>query len=268
MDQYWVQSPDGREYGPVDLGGLMQWVREGRVLPSTPVRKNADAAVAASLLPEVSGLFVPAAPALPPIATTVVLPAEFSAWGFIGQAWGLVQPHWAPLGAMFLILTALSAVPYLGGCISFLISGTLMVGINRAILGMLAGQPPTIEMMFSGFDRFGQAFLLSVVSGLLTLLGLVALIVPGIILALMWLFGYLILAETSLDFWAAMQKSADLTRGYRWQLFTLMLACIPVLLLGLICLCIGVVVAMAVVCTAIALAYRFLQARQGALVAA
>jgi hypothetical protein len=268
MDQYRVQLAGGREYGPVDLNGLLQWVREGRVLSNTLVRKNEGAAVVASSLPELAGAFAPSAFVPPPIATTVTLPSEFRVWDFIRQAWQLVQPHWLPLGAMFLILSLLSAVPYLGGCISLIIGGTIMVGINRAILGMLAGRTPTVEMMFSGFDRFGQAFLLSLVSGVLTFLGFLALIVPGIILAIMWMFGNLILAESEVDFWTAMQRSSDLTRGYRWELFTLALACIPVLLLGLLCLCIGIVVAQAVVFTAMALAFRFLQARQAAPVTA
>jgi uncharacterized membrane protein len=268
VDQYRVQSPDGREYGPVDLSGLLQWIREGRILPATLIRKNEAAAVVAASLPEMSGAFGPEQLPPPPVAATVALPAEFAVWDFIGRAWALVQPHWAPLGAMFLIFTLVGVVPYLGACLSLLLSGTLLVGINRAILGMFAGREPTVEMMFGGFDRFGDAFLLSLVSGLLVALGLMALIVPGIILAVLWAFSNLIVAETSLDFWAAMQRSVELTRGFRWQIFLLMLASIPILILGLLVFCIGVVVAEAVVFTAFALAYRFLQARQAQLATA
>ncbi len=89
-----------------------------------------------------------------------------------------------------------------------------------------------------------------------------ACIVPGVILAIMWAFVSPILAETNLEFWPAMKASADLTKGYRWELFCLVLASIPVMLLGLLCCCIGVVVAQAVVSTSFALAFRFLQARQ------
>ena len=43
MDQYFVVGPDGAEYGPTDLPGLMQWVREGRVLAQTLIRKGGAA---------------------------------------------------------------------------------------------------------------------------------------------------------------------------------------------------------------------------------
>ena len=46
-------------------------------------------------------------------------------------------------------------------------------------------------------------------------IGFMLCIVPGIILALMWMFVSLVLAETQLDFWESMQASADLTAGYR-----------------------------------------------------
>jgi uncharacterized membrane protein len=187
---------------------------------------------------------------------------EFRSWGFIGQAWDLVKPHWVQLGVMFLILGLMGAIPYLGPCLSFVLGSTIMVGINRAILGMLAGRPPTVEMMFSGFDRFGQAFLAGLVVGILVAIGMICLIVPGIILWLMWSFTSLIIAETNQDFWTAMQTSASLTRGYKWQLFCLALACIPVFLLGLLVFCIGVVISQAVSFTALALAYRFLQSKQ------
>jgi uncharacterized membrane protein len=163
---------------------------------------------------------------------------------------------------MFLILTVMGVVPYIGGCVLFVIGGALYVGINRAILGLVAGQPPTVEMMFKGFDRFGQAFLATLVVALLVSIGMMFLIVPGVILAIMWIFVSLVLAETELDFWAAMQASAKLTSGYRWELFCLCLACFVVALLGLLACCVGIFIAEPVIFTTIALAYRFLQARQ------
>ena len=57
------------------------------------------------------------------------------------------------------------------------------------------------------------------------------------------------------------KASGELTKGYRWSLFCLGLASVPVVLLGLICFCVGAAVAEAVVFTAFALAYRFLQER-------
>jgi uncharacterized membrane protein len=265
MDQYRVVGGDGKEFGPVDLAGLQQWIREGRVLKETRVRKNDGAAVMAELLPELASTFTPppSGSTVPPIAVTVPIPGEFRIWGFIDQAWQIVKPHWLPLGVMFLIMTVIGGFPYVG-CIMLVLGSTLFVGINRAILGMLAGRTPTIEMMFSGFDRFGQAFAAGLVGGFLVVIGLACLVVPGIILAIMWMFTNLVIAETDQDFWDAMQTSAELTKGYRWQLFGLCLAFVLIGLAGVLACGIGIVIAEPVIFTATALAYRFLQAQKGA----
>jgi uncharacterized membrane protein len=264
VDQYFVVSADGTEYGPTDRAGLTQWTREGRILPQTLVRAGDAAPVPAATLPELATFFAtPPAPIVsPPFPTTVAIAAEFRSWQFIGQAWDLVKPHWLPLAAMSLITFVIGAVPYVGPCVAFLIGGAIGVGINRAILGLLAGRAPDVGMMFNGFDRFGPAFLANLVIMIGVAAGMLLCIVPGIILALMWVFTSLVLAETSLDFWPAMKASADLTAGYRWPLFCLLLACILVALAGLLVCSVGIFVAQPVILTAIALAYRFLQAKK------
>jgi uncharacterized membrane protein len=259
MDQYFVVSPDGGEYGPVDLPGLLQWIREGRVLEATLIRKNGAGPVPAGTLPELSVVFSPPSPqSMPPFVTTVSLPAEFRSWAFIGQAWELVKPHWLPLAAMCVIAFLISFIQ----CAMFVIGGAIYVGVSRAILGLIAGKPPTVGMMFEGFDRFGQAFLANLVVGLLVGIGTLFFIVPGVVLGIMWMFVNLVLAETDLDFWPAMEASANLSAGYRWELFCLLLACLVVYVLGMLACGVGLVVAVPVIVAAIALAYRFLQARQ------
>lgn len=267
MDEYRVVGPDGKEYGPVDLPGLQQWIREGRVLKDTRVRKNDGAVMSADLLPELTEIFrpPPPAPTVPPIATTVPMLAEFRSWGFIGQAWELVKPHWLVLSAMhlvaFLIVSVLGMVPILGTFIGIAVQAVLSIGIIRATLGVLAGRTPDLEMMFSGFDRAGTAILAAFVIWVLVTAGLLLLIVPGVIIALMLIMTNYVIAETQQDFWTAIKSSAELTKGYKWELFCLCLAMIPIVLLGLLACCIGVVVSMAVYVMAFALAYRFLQAK-------
>lgn len=256
-ERYWVSGADGREYGPVDLDALAQWVRERRVLSSTLVRREDDRAREAGRYPELAALFSPGEAGT--VSTAAVPPAEFAVWSFVGQAWHLVKPYWLELGLMFFIQAAIGSVPYVGGVVQFVIGGAILIGIWRAIHGLIDGRPPQVGMMFGGFDRLGEAFLATLVGGVAIALGLVAFVVPGVILSLMWLFSLNILAERNIGFWEAFRRSAELTRGYRWQLLLLCLANALVILLGLCALCVGVFVAEAVAFTALALAYRFLE---------
>lgn len=265
---WWVTGTDGREYGPVPIETIGRWINEGRLIPTSVVRMEGGAPTEARLVPEIAPLFGAAATrpgaGAPPTAPVFAPAGTFAVWGFIGQAWDLVKIHWLPLAAMTFIQIAIGCVPYLGGCVMFIIGGAIQVGIWRAILGAIDGRPPKVGMMFEGFDLFGDAFLAYLVRAILVGLGYIFLIVPGIILSLMWAFTFPILAEQRLSFWDAMQRSAVLTEGYRWRLLLLALACFLVLLLGLVALCVGIFVALPVCVTAFGLAYRWLLARKSA----
>ncbi len=258
-DRYWVTGTDGREYGPAPLEMLGQWIAEGRIVPTTTVRKDGGTAADAASFPELAAHFASRSGAPPTVASS-----QFRVWDFLEQAWDLVKPNCLPLAAIFLVMAALFGMPYLGPCLHFIIGGAILVGVWRAILGMIDGRAPKVGMMFEGFDRFGDAFLAALVRHLLIILGYCLLIVPGIILTLMWAFTFPVLSETRLGFWEAMHRSAVLTEGYRWKLFLLALACIPVLLIGFLALCVGLLVAIPVCMTAFGLAYRFLQRQKQA----
>jgi uncharacterized membrane protein len=267
-EAYWVITSDGKEYGPAPLDTLSQWVRQRRIIPSTRIRRGTESVTEAGSIPEIAAMFsAPAAGITNPPAGAAALPDEFRVWGFIGQAWDLVKEHWLILGGMFFIQAAIMSPPFVGTwgrlVLQAILSGPIMLGIWRALLGLIEGRKPTIGMMFEGFDRFNDAFLAWLVTCALTFLGFLCFIVPGIILAILWSFTFAILAEKRIGFWQAMQESMDLTRGYRGRIFLLWLAGIPVALLGLLALVVGVFVAEAVIFTAAALAYRFLQQRKG-----
>ncbi len=277
-DSYWIVGGDGKEYGPVPLATLAEWIRDRRAISSTRVRKGSGPLMEASAYPELAGFFSGgAAAAVYSPAGSAAVPSELRVWELIGRAWNLVKPHWLPIGAMFFIDAAIASVPLLGCLVQFFIGGAIMVGIWRAILGMLDGRKPTVGMMFDGFDRFADAFLCFLVSTILIGLGLLCLVVPGVILGLMWIFAFPILGETKIGFWEAMRASSALTEGNRWRLFLLCLAWVPIVILAILLVhmiwlprLLTRVIAHGVILfaiapvffTALALAYRVLQQRR------
>jgi hypothetical protein len=57
--QYIVRGPNGKEYGPIDLPTLIEWVRQGRVSPDSKVRNlNNGMLLNATHMPELNGMFV------------------------------------------------------------------------------------------------------------------------------------------------------------------------------------------------------------------
>lgn len=311
MDQYTVVAANGQEYGPCDLATLQQWIREGRIVASTPIRKNGAIAVSAEFLPETASEFRSAAPPpvpppppapaaatppLPPMPRTPLTPGggaggggwvpptssggaagaggprqqapaptEFRVWGIIGQAWELVRPHMVPLGVMCALPILPGFIPIIGGIASAVLIGPAFIATYRAILGMIDGEAPRVDMLFKIDDRFGQGLLAYLTIAVLSTIGFVLCIVPGVILTVMWSLTFVRLADTSTeDFWAAMKRSAELTKGYRLKIWLMFLSFIPLMLLGMLAFCVGIFVTMAVSYTSFALVYRFLVAQEAA----
>lgn len=88
-------------------------------------------------------------------------------------------------------------------------------------------------------------------------IGLILLIVPGIILAIIFVFyGFHIVDTGSTDPIGALRRSAEITRGHRWQLFLLGLVLLGINILGLLALIIGVLFTSGISLLAIAHVYR------------
>jgi uncharacterized membrane protein len=106
----------------------------------------------------------------------------------------------------------------------------------------------------------GATLLLS----LAIVLGMILLIIPGIIFALMFMFTLFIVIDRELGPIEAMKESARITRGYKWQLLGLCLVLTAIGLLGLLAFLVGVLVAMPITSLAFAHAYRVLSERASA----
>jgi hypothetical protein len=65
----------------------------------------------------------------------------------------------------------------------------------------------------------GVALLVALLAGL----GMLALIVPGVILAMMWFVAIPVCVVEQRSVWASMQRSAELTKGHRWKIFGMMI---------------------------------------------
>lgn len=98
-----------------------------------------------------------------------------------------------------------------------------------------------------------------IVVGIAVLIGLVLLIVPGIIAALAFFMTQYLVVERKLWPIEAMKESARITKGNRWNLLLLMLACLGINIVGLLALVVGLLVTIPVSMLALAHAYRTLE---------
>ena len=118
------------------------------------------------------------------------------------------------------------------------------------------------------WNLFWNFFAASVLVGVVVVLGLILLIVPGIILALMFSQTIYLVVDRKLGPIEAMKESKRITDGHKWELFLLMLLSIGIVILGVVCLFVGLLVAIPVVYLAQVHAYRLLEGRADAVVPA
>jgi len=103
---------------------------------------------------------------------------------------------------------------------SVVLQATLIV----ATVKDLSGEKIDIGNCVSkAISKFLPLFGLGILMGLGVMFGMLLLIVPGIILALMWMVSSPVMMTENMGVIDSMKRSADLTSGSKWMLFLLMI---------------------------------------------
>ena len=81
------------------------------------------------------------------------------------------------------------------GLYSFVIEAAFTLGLAMFVLNFIRAGKVSLELLFSGFEKFIKAFLINLIMSIIIFVGLVLFIVPGIIFGLMYSQAYYILAD-------------------------------------------------------------------------
>jgi len=139
---------------------------------------------------------------------------------------------------------------------NLLMGGPLLGGLYNYYLKLIRGQPATVGDAFAGFSSaFVPLAMAHVVSGLLTGLGLLCCVIPGIYLGVAWKFTLPLVIDKRLGFWDAMELSRKTVTPQWWGLFALILLAGLISAAGLIVCCIGVLATVPIGIAAILYAY-------------
>lgn len=223
----WYCHIDGKQYGPVSKEALQGWGREGRIRASDLVwTEGMPAWVPAGSVPGLLDFGGPPSVApmirISPGGTGGQTPnCELNA-----QARESLRGRWGVPIAFFLLLGllqgAIGAVPYAGGLAQLVLYGPFILGSVIFILTFTRGGNASLGMMFDGFGNFGNSVAACLLMALFVLLWTLLLIVPGIIASLAYSQTFYLLADDrTLGPLAAIRKSKEMMRGYKWKLFCL-----------------------------------------------
>ena len=178
----------------------------------------------------------------------------------LSRGWTLVRSDFWPLvGITALVLVLLSAVSSSEktSVLGMLLGGPLFGGLWFHFLKKLRGELVSVETAFAGFSsRFLHLVLAGFVTDLLTMLGLLCLLVPGIYLLVAWNFTLPLVIDQRLDFWAAMRLSRKMITKHWWKFFWFLALLVAIDLAGAACFCVGFFVAFPVTFAALVCAYE------------
>src|SRR5207302_5321575 len=122
----------------------------------------------------------------------------------------------------------------------------------------LRGQPAEVGGVFAGFGlALGQLMLGSVVAHVLTGIGLLLCILPGIyVLVAWWMFAPLLIVDKGLEFWPAMELSRKVVNKHWWPCFGLFVLSLFVGCAGVLAFVVGVFVTLPIALGAMVCAYQ------------
>jgi uncharacterized membrane protein len=152
-------------------------------------------------------------------------------------------------------------VPALLVIAAVIIQAALSIGLTKIHLRLARGESAEWRDLFSGGPFLLPYLGASILYALVVVFGLILLIVPGIIWAIKYgLYFYPIIDERAPPF-AALQHSADITKGARWQLLLFGIVLGLVNVVGFFAFGIGLFVTLPVTSIAAAWVYQRLRER-------
>jgi hypothetical protein len=153
----------------------------------------------------------------------------------------------------FLISAVSNTIPFFG---PVLVSGPLTAGYFIVARKIRKGQPYEFGTFFKGFDFFIPLLLYSLIGGILTAAGFIALVIPGIYLAVAWMFSILFIVFGEMEFWDGMEFSRKLISKKWWNFFGLVILLLLINLAGAMALLVGLIFTVPISCCAIYAAFE------------
>jgi uncharacterized membrane protein len=169
---------------------------------------------------------------------------ELSIRAALGSAWSHFEKRpWYLFGltAAAIGLSAFAAGEAVAAALSYIIFG----GYLALLLRHARNEHVVFDDLFDIDRRWIYFAFGSVIKTVLILLGLLLFIVPGVYLAVRWMFSELYIIDKGMRPLEALKASSELTAGYRGKLFLYVLLAIVITLLSALLAIIGVFAAIA-----------------------
>jgi uncharacterized membrane protein len=193
-----IIGADGKEYGPVSVEQLRQWIAEGRADAQTRVAAEGETVWnTLGSMAEFTDIFGaasagPAASAQVMATASHILARDYSVdfGSCLDRSWTLLKNNMGLLIGVFLvygliiiaIVGMIPIVSILSNVALIVVGGPLLGGLYWVLIRQARSQPAEVSNLFDGFRRaFGNLILAQLVPGLIAFVA----VLPGVILTVM-----------------------------------------------------------------------------------
>jgi len=179
----------------------------------------------------------------------------------ISRGWALVMANFPILGGATLLAWAIGVglgfLPIIGWVSGVLVGSILHAGVLYMFVRRIRGEDVQLGNMFDGFNIAPLPLLLAgLLVSVLTALGILLCVLPGIYLAVSYIFVLPIVIDKKLDFWPAMEVSRQVIHKHWWSMFLFAIVLILIICVGALACGLGLIVAMPVVFAAAMYVYE------------
>jgi uncharacterized membrane protein len=169
---------------------------------------------------------------------------------WISDGWNVIS------GDLLMVILATLVFAIMSGVIPIVLQAPMVIGMHIMLVNKMLTGRLDIGDLFKGFNYFVPALLATLVMGIFIFIGMLACIIPGLVLGAMYLFAYLFILDRKMEFWPAMQASHAIVKqnylGYTFFFLTLAL----LQLAGALLCGVGLLVTIPIYYAAINAAYR------------
>jgi uncharacterized membrane protein len=155
-------------------------------------------------------------------------------------------------------------VALIGGVAGLIVNTLIQLGWLSVYLKVVRGKEFSVGDVFSQSDKLVPAIIASLLIGLGVIVGMILLVVPGIIIALMTSMTLYFIVDQNMGAMDAIKASIAATQGKKLQLFVFGLAAVGVSLLGALACGVGMLATIPLVSCAFARVYLAVSQSGGA----
>lgn len=153
-------------------------------------------------------------------------------------------------------MTVFSGLHLPGSLVGSVVMAPLYAGFIIVVFMLFKSQQVQFGDFFKGFNYFLPLVLANIVMSILVTIGMFLLILPGVYLAVSYMFVSMLIVDYRMEFWQAMETSRQIVTKNWFSLFVFFLVLAVINLLGALALGIGLLVTIPLSICSVCVAYR------------